>query len=214
MDNIQLSLDTSRRESGSSVSKTYCNIIANSGSLNVNDSNITEIIRNDSNVNFFAVNNISNASFSNTSITIDTSNLSSGYAPYSLRGISNTSGSIVFESGSITVDNKTVYGIYNDAGSITIGIPEDPSSQDYGRATADVSTTNPDIRAIGTSSGIGVKNANGGKVYYYDGKITGSTTAMPENPAGLEYMYEPKDYTDENGYQFRILEWMREQPGN
>ena len=130
-------------------------------------------------------------------------------------GIYNASGTATITSGSVQTSSiHHSYGIYNDTGVVTLGVPEDPSSQDYGRATADVSTTNPDIRAIGTSSGIGVKNANGGKVYYYDGKITGSTAAMPENPAGLEYMYEPKDYTDENGYQFRILEWMREQPGN
>ena len=149
---------------------------------------------------------------SNTNITVEvrgnTATTNSNLA------ILNVSDGLSFISGSVNISDKNAYAVYNDAGVVTLGVPEDPSSQDYGRATADVSTTNPDIRAIGTSSGIGVKNVNGGKVYYYDGKITGSTAAMPENPAGLEYMYESKDYTDENGYQFRILEWMREQPGN
>ena len=164
------------------------------------------------NINIRALYNAGRASLIDTHVSIITSENTS--ATNSNIAILNTSKDFLFASGSIITTDNSAYGIYNDAGVVTLGIPEDPSSQDYGRATADVSTTNPDIRAIGTSSGIGVKNANGGKVYYYDGKITGSTTAMPENPAGLEYMYEPKDYVDENGYHYRVLEWMREQPGN
>jgi len=133
---------------------------------------------------------------------------------YNNYAIFNPTGVITINSGTVHALGKTyAYGIWNDSGTVTIGIPEPTNSPNYGRDTADVSTTNPDIKAIGTNTGIGVKN-NTGKVYYYDGKITGSTAAMPEKPAGVEYLYEPKDYQDSNGYQYRILEWMREQPGN
>ena len=144
--------------------------------------------------------------------------LDASAADYTTRyyyGIYNPTGTITLTSGTVKATGKigAAYGIWNDSGTVTIGVPEPTTSQNYGRDTADVSTTNPDIKAIGTNTGIGVKN-NTGKVYYYDGKITGSTAAMPEKPAGVEYLYEPKDYQDSNGYQYRILEWMREQPGN
>ena len=124
-------------------------------------------------------------------------------------------GDVTIKDGSVQVQGKThAYGIYNNDGSVTIGEPIDPLSPDYGRDTDKVSKTNPDIKATGSTTGVGVKN-NTGRIYYYDGKITGSTAAMPERPAGVEYLYEPKDYIEENtGYHFRVLEWMREQPGN
>jgi hypothetical protein len=165
------------------------------------------------NINTYALYNTGTASFIDSHITFDPTNLTANYSPYSAYGIYNTSGTVGFESGSIYVPNKTAYGIYNETGYITLGVPEQPGPT-YGKEDADVSTTNPDIKAIGSSSGIGIKNASGGKVYYYDGRITGSTAAMPENPSGTEYMFDPKDYLDENNYHYRILEWRREQPGN
>ena len=138
-------------------------------------------------------------------------------------GIYNDSGSVTLETGSIDASAKNIaYGINNVTGTVTIGIPELESSINYGKDTADVSITNPSIKAIHTSTstgssykGIGVKNESTGKIYYYDGKITATTTAMPENPAGVEYLYEPRDYVDEEtGYHYRILEWMREQANN
>lgn len=101
----------------------------------------------------------------------------------------------------------TAYGIYINTGEVTMGIPEDPNSQDYGKATADVSTTDPSIRGISPNTGIGIKVMSG-LFNYYDGKITGSTSAMPETPANVEYKYEPKFYTDLDGYEYCILEWM------
>ena len=200
----------------SNAGSSYRILLENAGTLNITDSSIAYSAQDRTNVNVFLFYNTGNSVISNSTLSADSDGLSNPtrYSPYTIQAINNPTGSVTVLSGSAIASGKTAYGIYNDTGVVTLGVPEDPGSQDYGRATADVSTTNPDIRAIGTSSGIGVKNANGGKVYYYDGKITGSTAAMPENPAGLEYMYEPKDYTDENGYQFRILEWMREQPGN
>jgi hypothetical protein len=150
-------------------------------------------------------------------IADDTDSKSHSYQTY---GIYSPTGNVTIKSGSIQAKGKsTTYGIHNDSGTVTIGVAEDPSSQNYGRDTADVSITNPDISAIDSrtgsaNSGIGVKN-NTGKIYYYDGKITASTSPMPEKPTGVEYLYEPKDYTDEEtGYHYRILEWMREQANN
>ena len=213
LSNIDARFSASNYSSTSSTARNrYSNAFYNNGSIFADGVNLTYTLMDKTNINIRALYNAGRASLIDTHVSIITSENTS--ATNSNIAILNTSEDFLFASGSIITTDNSAYGIYNDAGVVTLGVPEDPSSQDYGRATADVSTTNPDIRAIGTSSGIGVKNANGGKVYYYDGKITGSTAAMPENPAGLEYMYEPKDYTDENGYQFRILEWMREQPGN
>ncbi|MBR3377763.1 hypothetical protein IKG50_00315 [Candidatus Saccharibacteria bacterium] len=105
-------------------------------------------------------------------------------------------------------DWNTAYGIYINTGEVTMGVPEDPNSQDYGKATADVSTTDPSIRGISTNTGIGIKVMSG-LFNFYDGRITGSTSAMPETPANVEYNYEPKYYTDLDGYEYCILEWMR-----
>ena len=95
---------------------------------------------------------------------------------------------------------------------MTAGIPEVVGSPTYGRDTADVSITDPFIYAVGTVTGIGVKNA-AGSFNYYDGKIMGNTQAKPEIPTKIEYLYEAIDYTDdETGHPYCILEWMREQP--
>lgn len=147
---------------------------------------------------------------SNTNFITDSSAVS--YNSYGVYAIYNPAGTFALTSGSAISNGKySTYGIWNNSGTVTIGVPEPQTSQNYGRDTADVSLTNPDIKAIGTNTGIGVKN-NTGKIYYYDGRITGSTAAMPEKPAGVEYLYEPKDYVDEEtGYHYRVLEWMREQ---
>jgi hypothetical protein len=120
------------------------------------------------------------------------------------------------QSGSILVDAQTDgYGIYNatQPSIITLGVAEPIDSQDRGKETAHVSTTDPNIKAIGRSrdGGIGIKNANGSKTNFYDGIVTGSTTAMPEEPAEVEYHYEAIEHTDGDGYNYRILEFMRNQ---
>ena len=212
LDNMQINMNE-EYYADSSASSKYAYIINNAGTLALEHSSINYNLQGKTNVNTYAFYNSGTASLIDSHITFDPTNLTTNYSPYSARGIHNTSGTVGFESGSIYVPNKTAYGIYNETGSIILGIPEQPGP-DYGRETADVSTTNPDIKAIGSSSGIGIKNASGGKVYFYDGRITGSSSAMPENPTATEYMFDPKDYLDENNYHYRILEWRREQPGN
>ena len=155
---------------------------------------------------------------SETSYILDSSN--TRRTELDVYAVYNPTGSFKLESGSISVTGKfyssaAAYGIYNGSGVVTIGIPESPDSEHYGKADANVSLTDPNIYVVSDeSAGVGVKNASGGKIYYYDGRITGSTAAMQEKPAGVEYLYEPKDYVDENGYHYRVLEWMREQPGS
>ena len=159
-----------------------------------------------------------NATINNSSIIVTATEV--GNHHYTNYGAYVSSGSFAIASGNIRVTAKgAAYGIWNNTGTSTIGVPEPQTSQNYGKDTADVSLTNPSITAIdtrtsGTRTGIAIKN-NTGKVYYYDGKITGSTAAMPEKPTGVEYLYEPKDYIDEEtGYHYRVLEWMREQAGS
>ena len=148
---------------------------------------------------------------SNSDITLDNTTLT--YNSNQAYGIYNRSGSVTVESGSIIASNKySTYGIYTDTGTITIGIAEPTSSDHYGRDTADVSTTNPDIKAIGSTTGIGVKN-NSGKVYFYDGKVSGNTSSFAENPTGAEYLYQPCTFTDTTTTpttQYTILKWMRD----
>ena len=160
-----------------------------------------------------------NVLVTNSNITTDTA--TSNYSSI-VAGIYNPSGSTVFKTGTINAINRnnvndSVYGIYNNTGTVTIGVPEPEDSPHYGRDTADVSTSNPDIRAIdlrtrGTINGTGVKN-NSGKIYYYDGKIAGTKEALPEKPAGVEYLYEPCTELDTsvtpNLYTAHLF-WMRD----
>ncbi|MBR3378369.1 hypothetical protein IKG50_03515 [Candidatus Saccharibacteria bacterium] len=213
LDNMQVNMNTEYyTQSSYDAQRAYAYIVNNAGTLAAEHSAINYNLRGKTNINTYAFYNSGTASFIDSHITFDPTNLTANYSPYSAHGIYNTSGTIGFESGSIYVSNKTAYGIYNDTGTITLGVPEQPGPT-YGKEDADVSTTDPDIKAIGSSTGIGVKNASG-KVYFYDGRITGSSSAMSENPTATEYMFDPKDDIDENNYHFRILEWRREQPGN
>ena len=130
------------------------------------------------------------------------------------RGIYNRSGSITLLSGDIDVNSvQNAYGIYIEDGEVTLGEAEPTSSPNYGGEHANVSTTDPNIKAIGTEQGIGVYKATG-RFIYYDGKITGSTFAIPRNDITtlVEHLYEPTFHTDENGYDSCILTWMLQQP--
>ena len=133
-------------------------------------------------------------------------------------GLYNSKGTVVFKTGSIRALGRVAYGIYINSGEVTLGIPEIVGSPTYGRDTADVSLTDPFVYGKGVTTGTqnatgtGVKNI-GGSFNYYDGKIMGSTSAKPEIPTKIEYLYEAIDYTDdETGHPYCILEWMREQP--
>ena len=209
LNNITETLDVDFYYTSDSGRYTYA--LYNAGTLYAKDSTISEILRKRTDAYAYAVYSTSSASFDNTSLVVDASNTT--YDANQGYGVYTASGNIEFKSGSISVNRNKSYGIYTETGTITLGIPEQPGPT-YGKENADVSTTNPDIRAVGSTTGIGVKNASGGKVYFYDGRITGSTSAMPENPTATEYMFDPKDYLDENNYHYRILEWRREQPSN
>ena len=126
-------------------------------------------------------------------------------------GIYNNAGIVNFYSGSLIMARNTSYGIYNETGEITIGQAESSSDPDYGLPTANVSITNPNIRAIGSSTGIGVKNGTG-RVNFYDGIITGSTHPMPDMPdipTKTEYHFEARLQTDGDGYQSVILKYIQ-----
>ena len=145
-----------------------------------------------------------NITYNNHNIVADSS--STAY------GAQNSSGTLNFESGNITLTGRiTSYGIYNGSGETTIGVAEDPSSIYHGTADADVSTTNPSIYVVGSTTGYGVKNESG-RVNFYDGKITGSTHPMPDMPAiptKTEYHFEVRTYTDADNYQYIILQYIQ-----
>ena len=140
---------------------------------------------------------------------------------YSFYAIYSPTGSFTIESGSIyaTAKGKT-YGIYTDTGNITIGVPEPEDSGHHGDADADVKINNPNIQAISTATnnsyklGVGVKNnGSNGKVYYYDGRVAGSTAAMPEEPTKTEFHYEVCREIDTSvtpNMEFTRLFWVRE----
>ena len=145
--------------------------------------------------------------------TYSSVNITTRSTSYAAIGVYNQAGNTIYESGTIDArgSSNNTYGIYIQSGEFTLGIPEDPSSPNYGRDTANVSTISPDIFAQGTT-GIAVKNA-GGKFNYYDGKLMGSTSSMPETPTKVEYLYEPVEHIDDaTDYKYVQLEWMREQP--
>ncbi len=128
-------------------------------------------------------------------------------------GIYNPTGSLTIKSGLIqAVGSRYSYGIWNNTGTVAIGIPEPTTSPNYGRDTADVSIDNPDIHAISTDTGTGIYN-NTGKVYYYDGVVTGKTSAFSSEPTVTEHFYEVctelDTSTTPNLYTAKLF-WMRD----
>ena len=132
-------------------------------------------------------------------------------------GIYNPSGEIEITSGTVLArDIVSSYGIWNGSGSIIIGTSEPIDSPNYGGDNADVSTNEPAITATAKNSsysGIGVKNASGGRVEYYDGVVSGSATAFAEEPTVTEHLYEVctelDTTTTPNLYTARLF-WMRD----
>ena len=115
----------------------------------------------------------------------------------------NDEGLLKVLSGSYIVEGDNAYGIYNDTGTIEVGVEG-----------GGVSTTDPLIKATGTTTGIGISNVNG-TFKYYDGKIMGTTGFKGENDItnGIEDAYQVKSYTEvdsETGieYKYCILEIM------
>jgi hypothetical protein len=139
---------------------------------------------------------------------------------YDSRAVYIPSGTLTLKSGNISASGRgRTYAAYTDTGSIVIGVPEPTDSPNYGGENADVNTTSPDISAISTSTsnsyktGIGVKNASGGRVEYYDGKISGNTAAFAEEPTVTEHFYEVctelDTSTTPNLYTAKLF-WMRD----
>ena len=125
-------------------------------------------------------------------------------------GVYVKSGDLTLKNGSINVyDSETAYGMYIVNGNVTIGEEEEKTSSAYGTKDANVSITNPNIKAIGKKTGIGVKKANG-YFNFYDGIITGSTSAKPEVTSSVEYKYQVETYKDVDNNEYCILEYMKE----
>lgn len=149
--------------------------------------------------NIIQNNNSGNIRYSASDIVANGTNI--------VRGIYSSdisTGTITIDDGTVTVtsDNQA-YGIYIENGIVTMGIKDGDGTEN-----ANVSITNPIIKAVG-STGIGVKRVNG-TFNYYDGKIIGSTAAKPDTTTNTEYNYEVVTNIDtETGYEYCILEYMK-----
>ena len=119
-----------------------------------------------------------------------------GYGIYSKKGI------LDLKTGTIDVyNNLNSYGIYQTGGEVIVG-----TYDGSGLYSADVSTTDPYIKSIGISSGIGAKRTSG-TFRFFDGKLEGSTSSNPEAPTQIEPNYIVKKYTSvTTGNEYAILE--------
>ena len=116
----------------------------------------------------------------------------------------NANNNITILSGTIDVDSINAYGIYVNNGTVTMGEYDGSGTEEV-----EVSTTDPMVKAVGTTTGIGAKKVNG-YLKYYDGKIIGSTNAKPDTTTEVEYNYEVKFYNEaDTGYEYCILEYMK-----
>ena len=164
---------------------------SSTGTVNLTNFNMTTI----DNTNTWTIKGIYNNSTG--TINLNNGNVSMTGGKETIGLYSQTAnGNINFLSGNISVINTaTSYGAYINNGNITLGTKDEK-----------VDITTPTIKAVGTT-GIGAKKVNG-YLKFYDGKITGSTSAKPETTTEVEYGYEVHNYTDENGYDYCILEYM------
>ena len=113
-------------------------------------------------------------------------------------GINNSNGTVNNPGSNFDITGSNAYGIYITGGEVTLGENENP---------AIVSTTNPEISAIGTTSGVGVKKLDG-IFNYYDGIIIGSHEAKPEAPTDIPDRYRVVFNTNLDGYKNCILEYV------
>ena len=184
--------------------KTSYNItgIQNSGTMDISDSNISIESIETRGKNYGVYNSYGSINYTNTKVS-----LYNGDENY---GCFASNGSLFMKNGIINVvGDRIAYGIYIENGTVTLGEAEDPSSEVYGTENANVSITNPSIKAIGTTTGIGVKRVNG-YFNFYDGIITGSTNAKPDITSTVEYKYQVENYRDSDNYEYCILEYMKE----
>ena len=117
-------------------------------------------------------------------------------------GIYNINGTLTLISGDVeTYDSINSYGIYQTGGEVILG-----TYDGSGTYSADVSTVEPMIKGVGTTTGIGAKRTDG-IFRFFDGRIIGSTSAKPEAPTQIEPNYVVQTYTDiTTGYEYAILE--------
>ena len=166
---------------GGNITSSSSNHLDRIGVLNNSNSTETSILSPKS----IKVYNISNQAYN-----------SYGYGIYSKKGILN------LKTGTINVyNNSNSYGIYQTGGEVILG-----TYDGSGLYSADVSTTDPYIKAIGTSSGIGAKRTSG-TFRFFDGRLEGSTSSNPEAPTQIEPNYIVKKYTSvTTGNEYAILE--------
>jgi hypothetical protein len=176
-------------------------VINSSNSTTIRDSEISGLFSNSASSGYIrGINSTDLLNFESSSVNIS---YRTSYGIYA-------SGTATISSGSIESNGYNAYGVYiTDGGEVTLGAAEPNNSPNYGTENANVSTNSPSVKAIGSNSGIAVKN-NSSRFNYYDGKLIGSTEALPETPTKIEYLYEPLKQTDnETGYQYCILDYMR-----
>lgn len=184
------------------------------GDLSITDSNIKMMPVGATTVGVvYLSNNNGNVVIDNSNFSHDMSeNTASSTRSYTLIDNSNGTGSVLIKSGSMSAYSTMSgnFGIKNGNGTITLGEPEDPGSDDYGKETAHVSTSIPNIDASSGTSSTGIYTNTNGKIYFYDGIVKAKTTTLNRAPNGAEYMYEPCNYSDGSGGYYAILNWMRD----
>ena len=183
----QLTIDAGSIQNTSSATMRLNNIttvggISNSATLIMDT--VTQTIATDTS-SYTAITN--SGTMTVTSLDLDAVSTGS-----ELIGISN-SGTLELVDVSIDADGLTVKAINNTGGTLTIG--ESDSS---------VSTMNPHIKAIGTTSGLGI-NATAGIIYFNDGEIIGSNAFDHDTIIPTGYIKRTYYLGSENYYR-TILE--------
>ena len=118
-------------------------------------------------------------------------------------GIYNFGGKITMETGTIDISGTNAYGIYIDSTSAEV-ILGHKETENVGTEQAIVTTDKPLVKAMGTTSGIGVKKING-RFEFYDGRLIGRTYAKPDITSTTEERFEARFYiVDELGNETRI----------
>ena len=169
-------------------------VINNSGTLITDGLDITTT------ENYYNYNMIGILNSGTADITGGTMNINTGVINY---GIYNK-GTLNVNSGTINVgDATTAYGVYQETGTMIFGHLEGTGEN------ANPSQTSPLIKAVGTTTGIGVKKEDG-IFRYFDGKFIGSTSAKPEAPTQIETPDHEVTYgTDGDGYNYCVLTYLQ-----
>jgi len=195
--------------------------IYNTGTLSTtNNTTITHEVANGSTSTYALYDDGGTIYTSDSSITLAITYTEKDYTD-NIYAVYSPTGNVTIESGSVFASGRgPIYGIYTKTGHVTIGVPEPDDSIYIGTDQASVSKTNPEIKAISTATnssykvGIGIKNdGQTGVVEYYDGKIAGSSKALPEPPSITEYLYEvclDTDTTVTPNLEFAGLSWIRD----